>query len=263
MTCPIFKRTFPLLVLMCWVTSTAFAATNSFVGDWKFDLSKSKYIDRMKVDRLGASKYTFDFGGSPETIVVDGSDQHGYSGTMLSVTAEGHDSWKVVRKMDGHMMLSAAWKLSPDGNTLTDSYTDFTQGSPSTEILLYKRTAAGQGFAGTWERSVDLRKFASVIQFQIRPFEETGLSLIQSVQDITRNVKFDGKDYPSAGHGVVPGSTSSARRVDARTLEITDKVRGKITRTEQLALSADLKTLTRTVHPVGQHNPNVFVFERQ
>ena len=258
-----FKRTFQLLLVACLVTGSLWAATDSFVGDWKLNPSKSEFIDKMKVESLGGNKYEFNFGGGAEKIVVDGTDQSGYSGTMLSVTVEGPDSWKVVRKKDGRIMLTATWKLSQDGNTLTDNYTEFgSNGSPSTVNYLYKRTAAGPGFAGTWERPIDLGKYASVVQFQIQPYEENGLSFIQSSQDITRNVKFDGKDYPNVGRGIAQGSTSSARRVDERTLEITDKVMGKITRTEQIELSPDLKTLTRTVHPVGQHTPNVFVFER-
>jgi hypothetical protein len=102
---------------------------------------------------------------------------------------------------------------------------------------------------------------ASVLQ--IRPYEENGLSFIQSSGDVTRNVKFDGKDYPNVGRRVAEGSTSSARRVDQRTLEVTDKVKDKITKTEQIELSSDGKTLTRTVHPVGQHEPNILEFERQ
>ena len=51
--------------------------------------------------------------------------------------------------------------------------------------------------------------------------------------------------------------------LDERTLEIIDKVNGKVTRTERRELSPDLKTLTRTVRPVGQRDPNIFVFERQ
>jgi len=51
--------------------------------------------------------------------------------------------------------------------------------------------------------------------------------------------------------------------MNERTLEIVDKVNGKVTRTERSELSPDLTTLTRTLHPVGQHAPNVFVFERQ
>jgi hypothetical protein len=84
----------------------------------------------------------------------------------------------------------------------------------------------------------------------IRLYQENGLSFIRSPQD-TRNLKFDGKDYPVAGRGVAEGSTSSARRVDDRTLEITDKINGKITKTEQRKLSPDLKTLIRTMRALS------------
>jgi len=50
--------------------------------------------------------------------------------------------------------------------------------------------------------------------------------------------------------------------VDERTLEIIDKVDGKVTRTERRELSPDLKTLITTVR-IGQRDPNIFVFERQ
>jgi hypothetical protein len=42
----------------------------------------------------------------PETIVVDGTDQPGHYGTTLSVVSEG-DTWKVIRKKDGRMQISA------------------------------------------------------------------------------------------------------------------------------------------------------------
>jgi hypothetical protein len=260
------SRIFQLLLVACLVTGTLWAAIDPFAGDWKLNPSKSMLIDRMRVESLGGAKYEFDFGGGPERIVVDGTDQSGVSGTMLSVTVERPDTWKVVRKKDGRMLLTATWKLSQDGKTLSDNYTEFgPNGSPSTVNYLYQRTPAGHGFVGSWERPVELGKELgnSTLVLQIRPYEENGLSFIRSTEDVTRNVKFDGKDYPNVGHGVVQGSTSSARRVAERTLEITDKINGKISRIEMVELSPDLKTLTRTVRPVGQHEPNIFVFERQ
>jgi hypothetical protein len=256
-----FKRTFQLLLVACLVTGTLWAATDFFVGDWRLNPSKSKLTDQMKVESLGGNKYEFDFGGGAERIVADSTDQRGVYGTVLSVTVEGPDTWKVVRKKDGRMLLTATWKLSQDGNALSDNYTEFEpNGSPSTVNYLYKRTAAGPGFAGTWESTIAMN---SAFVLQIRPYEEKGLSFISSSEEVTRNVKFDGKDYPNVGRGVVQGSTSSARRVDERTLEITDKIKDKITRSVQIELSPDLKTLTRTVRPVGQREPNIFVFERQ
>src|SRR6267142_1630162 len=188
-----FKRTFQLLLVPCLVTGTLCAATDPFVGDWKLDPSKSKLVDHMKVESLGGNKYAFDFGGGPERIAVDGTDQQAVQGTMLSVTVEGPDSWKVARKKDGRVLLTAVWKLSPDGNTLTDNYTEFgPNGSLSMVNYMYHRTEAGTGFAGTWESTMPM---TSSFVLQIRPYEGSGLSFIRSPQD-TRNLKFDGKDYP-------------------------------------------------------------------
>jgi hypothetical protein len=80
---------------------------------------------------------------------------------------------------------------------------------------------------------------------------------------VTKNVKFDGKDYPNEGPNADPGSSSSIRRVDEHTLEMTDKFKGKVTDTEQIELSRDGKTLTITVHFAGRDKPNVMVFQRQ
>jgi hypothetical protein len=255
------KRTFPLVLVACLVTATVWAATDSFVGDWKLNPSKSKYIDRMKVESLGGNTYAFDFGGGAERIVADGTDQTGGYGTTLAVTVEGPDTWKVVRKKDGRMLITATWKLSRDGDSLTDNYTEFgSNGSPSTVDYHYQRTAAGPGFAGTWESPMPID---SAPALQIKPYEGDGLSFIQPSQKVTQNLKFDGKDYPEAGLGVAEGATASARRVDERTLEVTHKIKGKIARTVQIELSPDLKTLTQTVHPAGQRDPNIFVYERQ
>jgi len=76
-------------------------------------------------------------------------------------------------------------------------------------------------------------------------------------------MKFDGKDYRVVGPNVPPDAVSSGRRVNERTLEMTDKIKGKVMETRQTELSPDLKTLTMTVQPVGQSEPNILVFDRE
>src|SRR5215472_17681394 len=99
-----FKRTFELLLVACLGTGALWAADAPFVGNWKLNPSRSKLTDEMKVESVGPNKYAFDFGGgSPETVVTDGTDQPAGFGTTLSVTVVGPDSWKVVRKKDGRM----------------------------------------------------------------------------------------------------------------------------------------------------------------
>ena len=99
-----------------------------------------------------------------------------------------------------------------------------------------------------------------------RPLETNdgdGLSFIDHSEEVTKKVKFDGEDYPNEGPNVKPGSTSSARRVNAQTLEVTDKFKGKTVDTQLIELSSDRKTLTITVHTPGRREPNILVFERQ
>jgi hypothetical protein len=257
------KRTFQLLLVACLVTGTSWAADDPFVGKWKLNSSKSRLTDQMKVEAVGANKYALDFGGgNPEIVVADGTDQPGNSGTTVSITVEGPDTWKVVRKKGGRTLLTGIWKLSQDGKTLSDTYRENQpDGSTLSLDYVYKRTTAGSGFAGTWESTS--AEVNSVFEFQIQPYGSDGLSFITPAEHETQNMRFDGKDYPDAGPDVPPGSASSARRVNERTLEMTDKVKGKVMDTRQIELSSDLKTLTMTVHPVGQSSPNVFVFDRE
>lgn len=76
-------------------------------------------------------------------------------------------------------------------------------------------------------------------------------------------MKFDGKDYPNVGPNVAQGSASSVRRLNQNTLEMTDKINGKIADTQQIGLSSDFKILTITVHTAVRREPNILVFERQ
>jgi hypothetical protein len=258
-----FSRTIQLLLVSHLAAGAVWAANATFVGEWKLNPSKTKLTDQMKVESVAGDKYAFDFGsGSAETIVPDGTDQPGLAGTTLSVTIEGPDSWKVVRKQEGRILLTAYWKLSRDGNTLADDYTQFGPNGSSTNVkYVYNRTAGKSGFAGTWESTSETLNSSYVIKVQ--PYEGDGLSFIYSSQGVTRNLKFDGKDYPQLGANALPGSTTSARRVNEHTLEMTGKINDKVSSTQEITLSSDGKTLTMTVRAAGQTAPNILVFDRQ
>ena len=240
------SRICQLLLVAGLLAGTAWAANDPFVGQWKLNPSRSKLTDEMKVTKVAQDKYAFDFGGGqPETIVVDGTDQPGFADTTLSVATEG-PNWKVIRKKDGHTVITATWALSEDGHSLTDDFTSFgPDGSPSSVKYVYKRAAGGgSGFAGDWVSTSE--EVNSSFTLQISPYEGDGLSFAGAGG--TTNVRFDGK---------------SARRLNASTLERIQRYKGKIIQTKQYKLSPDLKTLTITTHTVGHTVPTVFVFERQ
>lgn len=261
------NRGFAWLLAAWLLTSALWAATDSFAGKWKLYPVKSKFSDRMEVEAAGPNRYAITFveaditRGVTDVVLANGKDEPAVFGTTLSVTKEKPDTWKVVRKSHGHMLLMAVWKLSTDGNTLSDAFTGYQpSGSSSTTNFVFTRTAGGPGFAGTWQSTSE--KVDSGFEIQIRPYQGDGLSFITTGVD-TQNVKFDGRDYPDVSANARPESASSGRRVNERTLELTDKVKGKVIDTQQLKLSRDSKTLTVTVRPVGQSAPNILVFERE
>jgi hypothetical protein len=245
-------------------TAGAAAGGNPFVGDWKLDPSRSKLTDVMKVRRLRPDQYTFNFAaGSSETIVIDGTDQPGISGTTLAVGVARPDAWTVVRKKDGRVVIRARWELSKDGNTLTDNFSQFApDGSSSAIDYVYRRKGAGSGFAGTWVSTSEVVRVAYVLQ--IRPYEGDGLSFANSASQFTRQMKLDGKDYPNTGATAAVVPVSSVRRLDGKTLQLTDKDgNGNVYDTQQVRLSADGAALTLTIRTVGREEPNILVFARQ
>ncbi len=258
------SRILRLLLVAGLVTSSAWAAHDPFAGKWKVDPSKSKLNDEMKVEVAGANRYTITFApGFADTVVADGSDQPGLSGTTLSIAVKGPNSWEVIRKMKGRTLLTAYWTLSEDGKTLNDAYTEYApDGSPSSIPYVYERTAGSSGFAGTWDSESE--KVKAGIELEIQSYEGDGLSFNRSDAKTIRKMKFDGNDYPDLGPNGDTGSAFSGRRVNERSLEITKKFKGKATSTRQIELSPDLKTLTITVRLVGQSKPkSILVFERE
>jgi hypothetical protein len=238
--------------------------------------SKSKLNDEMKVEAAGANRYAITFGpGQTDTVVADGSDQPALSGTTLSITVKGPNSWEVTRKMKSRTLLTARWTLSEDGKTLNDAFTQylpdgialFSQPLPNGSSLFlpysYERTAGNSGFVGTWDsESATVR---AGIELQIQPYEGDGLSFKRSDEEKAKVIRLDGNDHADLDpNGGDRGNVYSGRRVNARSLEITEKFEGKITGTRQIELSKDLKTLTVTASLVGQSKPqSMLVYNRE
>ena len=195
------------LPVVCLAIGTLWTANDPFVGKWKVNPSKSKLTDELKVEAVGENKYALTFGpGQVDTIVADGSDQPALSGTTLSITVKGPNSWEIIRKMKGRTLLRAFWTLSEDGKTLNDAFTQYLPdgtklfGEPlpngSTLFLpyVYERTAGNSGFLGTWDS--ESAKVTKGIELQILPYEGDGLLFKRSDKEMVKRIKLDGNDYP-------------------------------------------------------------------
>jgi hypothetical protein len=254
------KRGFQVLLVACLAMGTLWAASEPLAGKWKLDLSRSQRTDLMRVAAAGANKYTLIFNnGDVETIVADGTDQPGMFGTTVSIAIAGPHNWTVVRKKNGKTLLTGNWNLADDGKTLTDHFSSIqANGTTSSVNYVYARTAGDSGFLGSWEAKSDDN---SAFELQIQPWEGDGISFVDASEGLTRNMKFDGKDYPIAGG--YPESAASGRRVNERSVEVTDRIKGRIADTQEIEVSPDGKTLTITERPSGQSKPNILVFDRE
>ena len=260
------KRTIQLLCFACLIGATSRAADQPFIGKWKLNVSKSKLADQMTIAPVGANRYTLTFAGvgETETLVADGSDQPGVQGSTISITVEAPGNWKIVRKRDRRTMLTAIWKLSGDGRTLTDTFiSNQPDGSTSHVDLIYKRaegSASSSDIPGTWETTEER---ADPFEIEIRPYEGDGLSFISSGGAPANNVKLDGKEYPPAGGSPPAGSVTSARRLGDHSIEVTKKLKGTIIETREITVSPDLKTLTMTRRLSDQRLPTILIFDRE
>jgi hypothetical protein len=233
--------------------------SDPFVGKWRLDVSRSRIVDDMRVLALGSNKYAFNFEGGPqETIVADGTDQPGLPGTTLAVKVEDARALTVVRKQAGRIIVSAHWKLSPDGRTLRDSFTGLQpDGSKATTDYLYRRMAGTSGFAGDWESTT--KPVGLKLELEIQPYDNQGLSFVSPGSN--KSIIFDGREQ--AAPGAKDGVTFSGRRSGARVIEYTEKNRGKVERSRKFELSRDGHILRETLRTTDQTTPDVLVFERE
>jgi hypothetical protein len=237
----------------------ALAANDPFVGKWRLDVSRSTFIDDMRVEARGPNKFAFNFEGGPtETILADGTDQPGLPGTTLAVKAQDPRTMTVVRKERGQTIVSALWKLSPDGRTLRDSFTGVQpDGSKATTDYLYRRMAGKSGFAGVWESAT--KPAGLKVELGIESYGDNGLSFATANSEKT--VVFDGRDH--AVPGAEEGATISGRRRGARAMEYIEKSGGKVERVHRFEASRDGRTLTETLVIAGQMTPDLLIFERE
>ncbi len=256
------KRFYFAVALACLVTGTLWAADDPFCGKWKLNMEKSTFTgEQIKIQDLGGNKYKWTVGNVTDTITYDGTDQPVHFGRTISMTPEGANSWKMVIKKDGRVLSSMTHKISDDGKTQTIKGTETKpDGTTSDFDVVWKKAGGGSGWGGTWEEANV--KFTSPDEWVIEPYGSDGLTFNTPAYQDVLSMKFDGKDYEEKGPDVAPGSASADKRVNPRTLEVTDKVKGEVMDHTKFEVSGDGKTLTLTIHETGQPKALTIVYDK-
>jgi len=128
------------------------------------------------------------------------------------------------------------------------------------DAALFGHAHAGGGAAGfdaDWVSTS--QQMETEYRVEVQPFETDGLSFTFPGER-ERSVKFDGKDHPNPNPAVK--MVTSAQRVNATSVVLTDKFGDRVIDTQEIGVSTDGKTLTIIRHVSGRTEPDLFVFER-
>ena len=254
-----------LLLAALLTCTSAFAATDPFVGTWVYNDQKSlKPTIRYAVKDLGGERYSLT-GSTGVTVEVkaDGITTKLPSGTTVSFQKLDEHNWKMVRD-DGQKMVRT-FNISPDDKTLT--LHDVFTGNPGDDyetIAKYARLSPGKSIFGEWQSfSLEEKTLGEAMKLIIVPFQGDGLSFSLPATKHLSEMKFDGKIYADSGEGDAKGDSSSGKRVDDRTLEIDVQAKGKPEESEELKVSADGSTLTIVRRSVNSSAVFTMVWDKQ
>jgi hypothetical protein len=239
-----------------WAPAPSFAQS-PFDGTWRFNMDQSKLSPKPYV--LSVNKGMFDCSSCSPMIHVkaDGRDQSvtGQSFDTISVREVDPKSVAVIFKKSGKTVSEETTTVSDDGNTLTvksidhPKSSDQTLTSEATFTRVGKAPVGANGTSGSWR----INKVQASKNDLIFTYKSSGDELsLSTPTGESYTAKLDGKDYPVKG--AYEYNAVSLKRVDALTIEETDRRDGKVVAVLTMTVSPDGKkmTIVATNKPTGR-----------
>ena len=245
------------------IFASVLMADDPFIGKWKLDPAKSKLTGQtIEIQAVEGNSYSFKEDEHTDIILADGLDHATHFGDTMAIIQKKPDLWAIAWKREGRAVLETVWKVSRDGKTLTYTATGTRpNGQRFSNQMVAKRRGTGSGLSGTWETTGV--KLSSPREIYIEAYGTGGHVIVFPGRKQTVRMNFDGKEYPDEGPTTVDGSTSAGLRIDERTIEITERIKGRVIEVGKATISADGKTQTIVVTEPADPTPVVLVYERE
>jgi len=239
------KKILATLALLALTSAPVLAADNPWVGTWKLDPAKSQFTgDTFTYSKTpkgmmhysDGSTFSWDFG-------IDGKEYKTAEGRTTTWTANSATEWTSITKLNGTVLSTDHYTLSPDGKTLSITYAGIKpDGSKFNDSATYTRVTGTNGLPGKWRSTkvnvsapdsfIIAAKPNGIIHWDIPSYKE-------SVEG-----KTDGSDLPITGPVVAPGTTLAVKMTTPRKISYTVKENGKIVALGIQTLAADGKSFT-------------------
>jgi hypothetical protein len=232
------------LLAILFFLPAALWAQSAFDGTWVQDVGATQYSKKPHDYVLNKGTYSCSSCVPKISVKADGTDQP-VPGSKYFNTVAIHEvdanTIAEVDKKDGKTMYKDTSTVSADGKTLTHKWEDDSEQKPVTGEMIFSRIGKGpagaHAISGSWraEKAENVSSNGTTFTFQST---SDGLKF-DDHNGVTWDAKFDGKEYPEEGD---PGhSMMSLKKVNANSLEYTEKRDGKVVTTGKVTVFAGKK----------------------
>ena len=211
--------------------NAAGATTGSPIdGTWKADISSVQFDQKPDEMLLQGGQYSCKSCVPTFTVAADGAFHPvslPYTDSMAVKVVDDHNVTRTSKK-GGKQVGETKLTVSPDGNTLTGSFTDTSGTQTATGTFVETRVgpapAGAHAISGQWKPS-KLQDFnAAALTFTFKVDGDTLHNSSGTGQSY--DAKFGGPDVPIKGDNA--GTTASVKKTGDNSFEETDKRGGKV-----------------------------------
>ncbi|RPJ86501.1 MAG: hypothetical protein EHM18_05900 [Acidobacteria bacterium] len=259
------KRTFWISAILCLIAAGVelSAGENPFVGTWKLNPEKSKFTgNTISYEQLSSGEWKSTAAGMSYTFRMDGKEHQGLFDRKVTWNQANERTWESTVQAGGKTLVAQRFEISPDDKTMKVTSRGTTpSGEKFEDVSTYSRQSGSTGLAGKWKSDKVQISSPTVVEF--KPHGSNGISVMLPAYKASVDLSFDGTDTKATGPTIPAGMTFSAKKLDERTFEFTEKHDGKPIYKMTFKVSEDGKTITETGKPAGVDEPFMAVYDRQ
>jgi hypothetical protein len=254
---------FLLLALLAPVLSFA---QSPFDGTWVTKLDSAQFPKQPDSYLVAQGMYHCLTCTPKVDAEADGSEQkvtgHSYYDTIV-VKVVDPNTVEVTNKKAGKTTYTETDVVSADGKTLTQKFSDQSEDKPVTGEITFTRVKKGppgsHAFSGSWR----VEKVNAVSSNGLLvTYQGTADGLKMSDQNgVSYDAKFDGKEYPVQGD--IGDTLVSLKKIDAHTIEETDKREGQVVSTTRMSVTPDGRSIRAVYTDTRRKTTTTFTMEKQ
>jgi hypothetical protein len=248
-----------------WAPASSFAQS-PFDGTWRTNMAQSKLSPKPNVFYLSQGWYHCTSCNPQIDVQADGQDQAvtGQSYDTISVREVDPKSIAITTRKGGKTVFEQTRTVSANGKTLTVKTTSHPMNSDQAVVTTVTATLVGiapsgvHATSGSWR----LNKIQQSDNGLLTTYKTSGDELTMSEPTgESYTAKLDGNDYPVKG--AYTYNTVSLKRMDAHTIEETDKRDGTVIEVSKLTVSSDGKKMTVVATNKLTDRTSTYIAEKQ